>query len=275
MRSWLEERNWLQGAFVAPNDLDFLRGVAPEIPVEDVYLIVASQSCDVCASSTVEEYIEFSIARKLDRCDGNFLYNKHPRRLHLKVFDNSSHDIGELFFEVLANDKVRIKKDTIETIKKIEPYQDYQLDSQMCEQYANWLAGRYNRPALPTQFEQLLNEQWQKKKREKASEKVNEHILGIYVDINPDRELADNEAYSIQLLFLISHEAGQNEQDKSLVRDLSEQYAAAAREAGMDVLSCEIKTEQQISVATFKNYKRFFLDSLSYKNDTLMPPLIT
>lgn len=275
MRSWLEEKNWLQGAFVAPDDLDLLRQVAPDIPSGDVYLIVASQSCDVCASSAVEEYVEFSIARKLGGYDGNFLYNKHPRRLHIKVFDNSSDDTVDSFFELFANDKIRIKKDDIEALRQIEPYQSYQLDSQTIEQYANWLAGRYNRPALPTQFERTLNEEWAKRKREKASEKVNEHLLGVYADINPDRELRDKEIYSIQLLFIITHEADQNEQSRALVVGLSEQYVDAARKAGIEVVSCEVKTERQISLATFKNYKRFFLDSLSYKSNTLTPPLLT
>lgn len=270
MRSWLEENNWLQGSFVSPDDVAVLRSVSDEIP-DGCYLIVASQSCDVCAASATEEYIEFSIAWKLESVDGNFLFNKHPRCLHMKVIDNSKDEIGELYFELRANDKIRIKKEDIENAKKIQPFTDLRLNEQTVEQYTNWLAGRYNRPALPTDFERLLNEQWQKRKREKTTEKVNDYLLGIYVDVSPDRDICDDESYLVTLLFLITAETEKNAEIMQQVHNLSEQYIEAMEKAAMKILSTHIKTETQVSIATFKNYKRLFLDSLSYKNNTPIP----
>lgn len=270
MRSWLEENNWLQCSFVSPDDVEILRSISDEIP-EGSYLIVASQSCDVCAASTTEEYIEFSIAEKLESANGNFLFNKHPRCLHIKVIDNSQDEIGELYFELRADDKIRIKKNDIEGVKKIQPFTDLRLDGQTVEQYANWLAGRYNRPALPTEFERLLNEQWQKRKREKATEKANDYILGIYVDVSPDRDINEDEPYLVTLLFLITAEVEENVEIMQQIHNLSNQYVEAMEKAAMRILSVYIKTEKQVSIATFKNYKRLFLDSLSYKNNTPIP----
>lgn len=124
-----------------------------EIPQqEDIYLIVASQSCDVCASSSVEEYIEFSIARKITACEGNFLFNKHPRRLHISAQDNTQDPIADIYFELNANEKIKIKKESILAVKEIEPCTDIQLTTQTTQQFADWLAARYNHPALPTAF---------------------------------------------------------------------------------------------------------------------------
>ncbi|NOL48599.1 hypothetical protein [Pelistega europaea] len=274
MRSWLEEHNWRQGSFVKREDLARLRLLLPEYFGEDsnILLIVASQSCDVCASPDTEKFIEFIIARQIDTLNGNLMYNKHPRYLHIKALNNEGENVENIYLELRAHEKIKLSKDAIyQMIQAIAPDIDMALDAKTCQQFADWLAARYNRPALPTVFENRFNQQWQKRKREKDTEKLNEDILGIYVDIYPDKELEDNESYQVQLLFLISDFAEQDESLKKEIRELMKKYENTLLDAGCVVLASQMATEQKISVATFRNYRRFYLDSMSYKNETLQP----
>ncbi|MFP4733217.1 hypothetical protein [Pasteurella multocida] len=276
-RSWLEEKGWGQGNFIAPDDVNTLRSKFPDlIRVEDdVYLIVASQSCDVCARIEHEPYIEFSFAKKIDKPNGNYMHNKNPRRLHITANHFVDGIVNDLHLELFANDKISIKKDDISSIKLIEPDVTLKLSNTAIQQYANWLAARYNRAALPTTFEFLFNEQWKKSKREKDSEKYSEYILGIYVDINPDKEIIDGEKYSVQLLFLISPTAEHKENVMQSIKELANKYSDNLKAANMDVVGdVLIKTKNQVSLATFANFKRFNLDSLSYKNDHPIEPAV-
>lgn len=268
MRSWLEEKGWLQGKFVKLSDVKILKCFFIDIPQdEEVYLIVASQSCDVCAFVDKEPFIEFSIARKIDKIDGSFSFNKHPRKLHLEVFDDSKSTSDIIVLELIAHEKIKLNKEEIkDKLEEIEPCQCIQLSQKSKEQYIDWLASRYKRPALPTEFERRFNEQWSRSKRDKSVEKVNEFLLGIYVDIIPDEEIEINSKYQVQLLFLIV--ADISDDNKILVEQLSKQYQTCLEEANMTVISNNIKTEKQVSVATFRNYKRFYLDYLSYKHNT-------
>ncbi len=272
MRSWLEEEGWLQGCFVEPEDVQHLKQYFKQIPNEDIYLLVASQSCDVCANPETESEIEFSIARRIEILNGNYTYNKHPRRLHITAHTLINNTPSEIFFELYAHEKIKISKvDITNQYKTITPCNDIQLSNQTITQFSNWLAGRYNRPALPTSFEKRFNEQWKKNKQFAQAEKVGQHILGIYVDITPDKEIPDNESYMVQLLFLISHEAQQNHDLLKPIELLAKTYHHYLSEANMLVSEPIIATEQQISLATFKQFKRLYFDSLSYKHATPLP----
>lgn len=274
MRSWLEENGWMQGNFISPDDVVLLQSKIHNFKKDDdVYFIVASQSCDICASSETEPYIEFSIARRLENTDGNFMFNKNPRRLHLTA-TRCGDKISKLSLELLIHEKFSILKSDIEKIKKIKPCENIELTQETIQQYANWLASRYNRPALPTKFEQLFNQQWKKSKREKASEKYSEHILGIYVDIYPDRDITENEVYQVQLLFLISPEIENDDNVMSEINKLANEYVNNLEEAGMTIVDMIIATKKKISLATFSKYKRFNLDSLSYKHKNDIAPNI-
>lgn len=273
MRSWLEENGWMQGDFISPDDVILLQDKIHDFKIsgENIFFIVASQSCDVCASCENEPYIEFSVARKLERIDGNFMFNKNPRRLHLKL----DHYKDELCLELLIHEKISILKSDIEKIKRIKPDENLKLTKTTIQQYANWLASRYNRPALPTKFEQLFNQEWKKSNREKASEKYSEHILGIYVDIHPDKDISEDEVYEVQLLFLISHEIKNNEDIINGIKALAQKYIDNLRKANMTVIGdAFIKTTKEISLATFSEFKRFNLDSLSYKHEASIAPSV-
>lgn len=275
MRSWLEEKGWLQGDFVEPNDVLALKKHFTDIPQdEEIYLIVASQSCDVCAYIENEPFIEFSVARKVEKTDGNFEFNKNPRKLHLKVNDNSHTDaIHSISLELISHEKIKLRKEDIQKeYKEIEPCKYLKLSQNIIQQYVGWLASRYNRPALPTEFERRFNNQWNKSKRDKIVEKSNNFLLGVYVDIAPDKEIDTNETYRVSLLFLTTPSI--SNEDMNAIEELAKKYQECLEAAtNIKVVGYDIKSEKQVSIATFKAYKRFYLDYLSYKHNTETPVL--
>lgn len=263
----MEEAGWRQGRFVQQKDLPTLIDIYPNAGItKDIYLIVASQSCDIANAG--EPIVEFSIARKIKSVDGNFTHNKHPRKLHIEAKVGEDRAINSLTLEILAHEKICLSKSELPEGLIPEPY--IRLELNTLQEYIAWLAGRYHRPALPTEFDRRFDEVWNKSKRKQFSEKGSEHILGIYVEINPDAELQQDENYSVNLLIIISEDI--SEEQFQNVEKISNEYAKKMIEARMDVAGPVIKKETQITIADWKRYKRFILDDLSYKNNHPLPP---
>ena len=168
----------------------------------------------------------------------------------------------------MAHEKICLSK--LELPENLDPEPYIRLELNTLQEYIAWLAGRYQRPALPTEFDRRFDGVWNKSKRKKFSEKGSEHILGIYVEINPDAELEPDEKYSVNLLIIISEDI--SEMQFQNVEEIANEYANKMIEARMDVAGPVIKKETEISIATWKRYKRFILDDLSYKNNHPLPP---
>lgn len=272
-RSWLEAKGWLQGSFVCPEDMKFFKDKFSQIPKEDnIYLITASQSCDVCGLMDREPYIEFSIAKKLENFDGNLLHNKNPRKLHLEAQDMTNGEILQSYFELVAYEKIIIEKSDIQAYKEIEPYEGFSLTTKTIDNFANWLAGRYNRPALPNAFERRLSDQWSKKKQAKQSGKVGENLIGIYVDLNTYDELADDKPYKVDLLFMVMEVSLAKPEVMEEISKLNQLYIENMQEAGFEIKTNKISSENKVSVKIFRTYKRLpYLDELSYKDNLPLP----
>ena len=278
-RSWLETNGWPQGSLVSSEDLDLLKEHFVQIPRKAEFLITASQSCDVCAKIEKERFIEFSVASSIDKPHGLNLYNKNPRCLHLTADQDSGNagsiDGAEIHLELFAGDKISLDKSEIEKIKSINPSKLITLNSKTVSQYADWLAARYNRPALPSAFEIRFNnsEGWKKDPRVKATGKLSEHILGIYVDITPDNEIPDTEPYEVDILVLIKQKAFDNTDIYQKIEILINKYVEAMIAANFIIGDVDITTESQVSLALFRSYKRIILENLSYKQNDCLPIL--
>ncbi|MDO4230433.1 MAG: hypothetical protein Q4C98_11515, partial [Capnocytophaga sp.] len=108
----MESAGWRQGGFVQQKDLSILAKIYPTVGItEEIYLIVASQSCDIAHRG--EPIVEFSIARKIDKIDGNFAHNKHPRKLHIEAQEDRDGQIVPLALEMLAHEKICLHKSNL------------------------------------------------------------------------------------------------------------------------------------------------------------------
>lgn len=268
MRHWMEILGWLQGSIVKQEhvaQLLELAGKTELVTDDNIVLIVASGSCDVANASDL--VIEFSIARYIDRVDGNFSYNKNPRSLHCCLEATST---SNLYIALEAYEKVSIVKDDI--LRGITPDTDIKFIQNELNFYVDWLAARYKRPAFPTEFDKRIDASWKKDKRRKAAAKVSEQLIGIYAKVYPDREITESENYAVDLLALVMPNLIPD--DQRAIQVLVNQYKQALLDAKMDVGTELILDEFHVSVGRLKQYKRFNLDELSYKNDDPLPPEI-
>ena len=269
--SQLEEAGWRQGSVVKPSDLQRLLDII-DIPYEaDLVLLLASQSCDIANNNIDSDpCIELSIARKIEAPKGHLTYNKNPRTLHTHITCRTGDDnvFTEENLELRAFERVTIPK---ENLVGLQPDLDRELEDRQLKSYVAWLAARYSRPALPTAFNDRVSAADPKGKLRDKAKKGNEQLVGIYVEIIPDAEVKDDESYNVNLFGLLP--AG-FVGDKSKAENAINAYAEVLRNAGMEVVPT-VRREDEISIAVIKRFKRFYLDDLSFREETPQPPETT
>ena len=107
---------------------------------------------------------------KKDKMDGNFAHNKHPRKLHIEAIVDNEGQIERLSLEIKAHEKICLLKDDFPESLIPESYIELELNS--LKEFVAWLAGRYQRPALPTEFDRRFDEKWKKINAENLQKKV-------------------------------------------------------------------------------------------------------
>lgn len=269
VRHWMESCGWLQGSIVTRQDAQQLISVMGLEYSDDIILIVASGSCDIANLS--DPIIELSIGRMISKVNGNFLFNKNPRCLHLQLETSLASDFGDYAVELKAHEKISIKKDLIPF--GILPETEIAFTKTALSFYVDWLASRYKRPAFPTEFDRRIDQAWDKSKRRKAVAKISKKLIGIYARVYPDNEINFDQNYSVDLLALVVRDLSAEDTDniKEIINKYIEAFKAAKMDVGEDV---KILNEYQVSVGTLKEYKRFNLDELSYRNNDPLPPEI-
>ena len=264
--SQLEGAGWRQGSIVKPDDTRALMADLDRSHEEEITLLVASHSCDIANNNIQSDlYMELSVARRIPETDGNYTYSKNARLLHThltcSILDNG-YDPEEVIalkaYEKLCIEKVRFLD--------IQPDEDRILENSQLNDYVAWLAARYSRPALPTKFNDLIKAADPKDGLRKRAKKVSKQLKGIYVLIQPNREIGENEIYEVNLLGLVPASAAITDDVKEAVQ----LHAKVLEKAGMEV-DHNVKRENEISVAEHRNFIRLNYDDLSLR-DGLPPP---
>ncbi|MGH8161339.1 MAG: hypothetical protein ACRESR_04190 [Gammaproteobacteria bacterium] len=263
----LKQAGWRQGSIVKEEDVPTLVPEAGLSDESEIVLIAASHSCDIAHYDLDSEpYFEFSIAKVIDEEDGNLTHNKNPRKLHTRISCLSANgELSDVNLELNAFEKTCIRKDCLDDIK---PDPNRNLDDEHLPSYVEWLAARYSRPALPSAFNERLNRADPRRKIRAKVKRTGKGLSGIYIQICPDRELAEGERYSVNLLALSP--ASFNDEEKS-VQKVLEIYTEVMRKADMDVATAHLN-EDQVSVATLRRYKRLYYEDLTFKDGGPFPP---
>lgn len=264
----LEHAGWRQGAIIKDEDTENFLSRTEIDSTGDEVLIVASQSCDIAFNDlALDPYIEISVARKIPDLNGNMTFNKNPRVLHtaISIRTQDNDVLEQQYIECLASLKIQIDKQFLVGFK---PDNNRVIEQQQIEHYAKWLASRYSRPALPTEFNDRIAKVDPRDKRKKKGKAANEALSGIYVEIFPYSELPENEDYKVNLLGLVPADFDGNLQ---IAQKALDEYAEILREARMDV-TVVLQRENEVSIATIKRFKRFYYDHLSYKDGAPRPP---
>jgi hypothetical protein len=271
----LEKKGWLQGSIIS--DLSGLplihRGILVDITPEKLsesnfVLIVATQSCNI-ANEAVNT-VQLAVGYHIDSRSKNREFNKHPREID--TWYNSICSIGneevivlEKSIRINVLEKIFIPKELLLGVELSEDlvFQDYEKSS-----FVDWLGSHYMKPALPTQFNDLIaavKKRNSKKFRSKEKALITS-FLGVYVNIYPNRDLNNGEQYKVKLLGLVKPQS-----DLDIAEKCLENYSTILSEAGMDVTKTA-KHSTKVSVAVLQDFKRLYLDELSYSQEEDTPP---
>lgn len=264
----LENAGWRQGAIVKQTENNKLLVSIGKSFDDGLFLIIASQSCDIANNNIDNDpYIEISIARCIDKLNGNLTHNKNPRMLHasLQISTGDADVVRDQYIEIKAFEKLCVRKEYFEALA---PDESILLNGIDLEGYVSWLAARYSRPALPTEFNNRIAVADPKDKLRNKAKGSNEQLSGIYVEIIPDAEISIEQNYKVNLLGLVS--AG-FQGDLAKVDAALEEYAVIMRKANMDV-TVALRMESEVSIAVIKRFKRFYYDDLSFKTGAPLPP---
>ena len=264
----LEKAGWRQGSVVGAPAIQQLTDIIDDMPfTKNLMLLVASQSCDIAHNNVdTEPYIELSVARKIEVIEGRLSHNRNPRILHthLTCRTKDADVYTKENLELRAFERTTLKK---EMLAGLRPDPDRVMEDRQLQSYVAWLAARYSRPALPATFNDLIRAADPRGKLRDKAKRGNAQLVGIYVEINPDRELKDGESYLVNLLGLLpAGFAGDSGNAESAINA----FADVLQRAGMEVKAAT-RTEDQISLAVIRRFKRLYYDDLSFREGAPLP----
>lgn len=263
--SILEAKGWLQGCIIEKQQALILLGMEDTICIdinkaklaeEDFVLVVASQSCDVARDEVPS--VQLLIARIVESMDPQKSYNSHPRLLDTYVTKVHDEGVDEIYFRISVLEKIFTPKQNLEKINYLD---GVTWGIQEERSYRNWLGEHYDRPALPTAFNDLLKHSERKLKT--AAQQSNAHLYGIYIRLNPNRELNEGEKYEVQLLGALT-----NDGDAAIAQSKIDRYKNLLIDAGINVTHAVVREKKQISMEILEGMTRFHLDYLSYRTNT-------
>lgn len=263
----LESQGWRQGSLARPEDIVVLvDGIIDDLPA-GADLVIISQSCDLARHEQLEPQIEAIVSREIDRIEGNYTFAKNGRTLDLSVsVRTGTRDFTEKkHLRLQATDKIAIPK---ERFADKTPDPDTTMPMEAQNVLADWLSGRYSRPALPTDFNSAIESVDRNlKKLRRMAKRMSPHTAGIYADIVPFRDLTDGEKYRVNLLAMVIPSA--KDKIPEVEKD-AKQLKTLLESAGMDV-DYRVQSEDQVPVSTVKRMKRVYLDDLSHRYDHPLP----
>ena len=261
----IKERGWRQWCCLHPADLPaVLRGTGLAASSsgfgEDARLLVVSQSCDlVHLSYEAEPVAEAYVCEPLglgSEPDNNRTAGKNPRELHLPL----SLDGEERWHRIQSGGRVLFPR---HRLARIDPDLALSVPEPSIRILQRWLVNRVVRTAFPDIFnvrtEKALG------KLEKRLKKHGGPLLGLYVNIKPWEELADDESYDVDFVGIV----GENlalDQRTALEKVLGEIAAAYGGEAGIGCCDYRVEDEGEASLSLLNTHRSFPLDYLSLRD---------
>ncbi|HEY4832113.1 MAG TPA: hypothetical protein VIH61_06085, partial [Waddliaceae bacterium] len=167
--------------------------------------IVITHDCDL--QNEKEDEVELIVATVIGNLNPAYARARNVRCLHVLYLDPNQ---NEILIELQHSGYKRIDKRHFLDVAK--PNVDLRLSSDEKRALKQWLAARYGRPAFPDQFESRL--QKNKKfyeKLVKLLKPINQYLIGIFFDLNGDREneLAEGSPYYLKISLVYDATNGQ------------------------------------------------------------------
>lgn len=266
---WIE-KGWKRGAFVDLNSHPDLVDLMPEklkirISKEDqAYLIPILYDCsliDECFER--EPWVQALICWVCEEPDGNFMFGKNSRKIDFPVFFNDS----ELHLRSEAIGFCQIERDKL---LKSSPTKELKWKNKGLEQILNWVSERYKQPTFPDEWNRRLDTKNKELKKLYKNREFNNSCSGLYFEISPFSEIAENQVYDVKAFFVISstltgpqHRDFVKNHENILIQQLNTILSSINNINSTDIDTIK---EDQFTKAMERDFQRWQLEHISYKD---------
>jgi hypothetical protein len=226
---------------------------------EPSVLVVLTQDCDlVHASYEVEPHVELIVGRLVDVADNNLRHGRNPRRLQVDVDGAEKRTLALSIHDRLLVPRARLESHTPHGSIRLRPDQRQLI----CE----WVAKRYVRAAFPDEFNERTRASY--KKIEKELKRDGEHITGLFLMIDPDRELGADEDYRAILRVTARRETLVDvATEQRLVRVANAIATALGSCKGIVVEDHQLVSEAEFTLEDLRYFKRWDWDYRSHSGE--------
>lgn len=267
--SAIEQHGWRQGAVLGANLAAEARELAPSgiVFTESDWLIVTSHDCDVVNGRLEKEpIVEVLRAAVVEqkKPDRQQVWGRNPREMQLAVDDGGG---GQVVLSVKVHERWSMPR---ELLASEAPHRV--LDDKTRRLIAEWLAKRYIRAAFPTAFDA----RWRSKMKDWTGllEAQSQWVQGIYLRLDTQAELGDDEPYQLHLIVAAPAAstkdpgwAKKKPELESLVETFWKQFGP-----GIECVGVEVIATSALTLADIEKYQRFDADWVSFADDSPATP---
>lgn len=283
MGTWDRKTKWRQGV-VVPTGLAYRLGLVPDESERHV-VVVVTHDCDLLNSPDVEPYVEVVCGRRIDRLDGQCTFGKSARTLHLE-YEKSDGSLQAV--ELYAPRKARVLKVDAAglSLSDGEPDDGFRLPVRTRNHLRAWLASRYNRHALPDEFERRMKETGVADGMLKAFKATGASILALYVELDDGHQREhdgedDPFEVSLYLVYDTSHNPDEAQKAAEKTKTRIEECFTKRCHGGdpkspakwLSLTAVEVFSASTVTLDFSQQFTRWRLDYLSFRDDPEQPVL--
>ncbi|TAK63193.1 hypothetical protein [Methylobacter sp.] len=262
-REILKSNGWQMGAcFTQFSCPELVSSMAENHSQDESFVFIAiTHDCAIINDSLIAEpFLEYIVARKIGKLDGNFTHTKNPRKLHIELeIDNSS-----IPFELNIIDRAFLNR---ALLLKNKPVQHVRLIDSQKATLVRWLANRYMGQALPDQFEKRIDPVRGKLNKLLSKTEAN-GMLAIYIELNPRDELASDKNYTLTVALIYEEAAFRKLIDEDCLDRYVDNIKVAFQNApGIDISGVVPLSEKDFPLYDQRRKIRWRSDHSSFKQN--------
>jgi hypothetical protein len=262
----IRKNGWRQGHLFTAEDTRALAESVGCSVVEGGLFVLVSHDCDIVHSGDSEPYAYVCVAEPLteDQLDGGKSHGKNSRSLQVPVQSGSESCV----YEVQASSLIPINR---EQLQKLVPHESCTLSATSTDVLARWLASRFERAAFPDTFNERLRPV--SKKVIEKFKKYGEPLTAIYLTVEPDTELTEQQNYKVSLIGVLPSEEHEKDALRISVSGTIGEVAKLLNDCkGIEVLNYEVLPESGVTLQDLRYLARWDLDYLSFRGGSDPPP---
>lgn len=268
----IQNQGWRQGSvFSLPVSAPIIRVHRNAISVpgfvipDEARLLLVSQDCDIVYAGPHEPRIEVCPAVPVTGgLDGNFTATRNPRRLQIEIAVAGVSQAHEL----RAPTRFFLPR---EILQESAPDTEVTVDIKYLRYVRHWLSKRYNRAALPTNFDQRVPKKTRSQIRKLLHPLTNVHSLLIAID-PIDEELGPNDDYAIQIVSVVeSDSASVPAQFEIVERAMKSLERLLEQCEGIALEVCEAQSSSKITLDVLQEFAVWDFDDVSFDTGGAVP----